>query len=152
MKRMKVFISHSMADKNLAGKMAEKLKAEGFTVTNPTADIGPGENIALKVGKALEQAGAMIALLSPDSARSEWVQNEIGFALGSPQFQGRLIPVMVKQTDRIPWILHDLNVLTLPSDPSMWGKVIGERLRPIPKSSGTHHRRTVTSRKSLARA
>lgn len=48
----------------------------------------------------------MVALLSPDSVASRDNRAEIEFALVSPHFRDRLIPVLVKPTDDVPWILR----------------------------------------------
>lgn len=149
---MNVFISHDIADRAAAERLAAALKAEGFSVTNPAEIVGPGDNMALKVGKALEQATAMVALLSPKAAKSEWVQHEIGYALTSPQFQGRLIPVMVKPTANIPWILHELQVLRGISSVPELARRIGSRLRPVPKGSSVRIRRVAPPESAVAGA
>ena len=147
---MNVFISHAMADKDLANKIATELKSQGFSVAHPGEDMALGDNIALKMGKALEQANAVVVLLSPESTQSKWVQHEIGYALTNPRFQGRLVPVMVRKTERIPWILHDLNILKLPPDASDLTKKIVERIRQMPAHVGGRFRRP-SSRSTLMR-
>lgn len=151
MKRMNVFISHATADKELASKIAIELKSHGLAVSHPDVDMALGENMALRVGKALEQADAVVVLLSPESTQSEWVRHEIGYALTNPRFQGRLVPVMAKKTERIPWILRDLNILRLPSDSSDLARRIVQRIRPVPANTGVRFRRTA-SRPALMRA
>jgi hypothetical protein len=47
-------------------------------------------------------------LLSPDSVASEWVRREIEFAISLPRFKDRLIPVLVRPTREVPWILQEL--------------------------------------------
>jgi len=138
---MNVFISHAAADRSTATKLAHELKAQGFSVSSPTEDIVPGENLALKVGKALESAAAIVVLLSPESAKSQWVQSEISYALTTPKFQGRLIPVMLKPTEEIPWILHDLEVLRGTSNTGALGRKVIERLRGASKGSGVRRKR-----------
>lgn len=126
---MDVFISHTMADKNAAERIAAELRACGLSVSLPYQDVGLGENWGLKVGQALEQANAMVVVLSPDAVASGHVQKEIGYALGSPRFQGRLIPVMVKKTGKIPWILQDLEVMKTTVRGGLLGRKIADRLR-----------------------
>ena len=55
----------------------------------------------------------MVVLLSPQAMKSDWVRKEIEFALGAPQYRGRLIPVMVKSTPDIPWILKKFPTIRL---------------------------------------
>jgi hypothetical protein len=113
---MKVFISNSEADEKWAGLLRLRLPQEGFEVWNSSRDIAPGDNWLLKSGRALQEADAMIVLLSPDSAKSDWVRSEVEYALGSPQFRDRLIPVLIKPTENIPWILRKLQIIRATKD------------------------------------
>ncbi len=61
----------------------------------PEEQLLPGDNWAAKVGSVLEDADAMVVLLSPDSMKSEWVRHDIEYALGTAQFKGRLIPAEI---------------------------------------------------------
>ncbi len=113
---MKVFISHSGSDEKWANLLRQHLAQEGIEVWNPGAEIGPGENWALKYGQELEAADAMIVLLSPDSAKSDWVRHEIEYALSSPRFRDRLFPVLVKPTEEVPWILQKQHFIRATKD------------------------------------
>ena len=107
---MNVFISYSQADQRWADFLRAQLRVFGteIMVWDPASDITPGENWALEYGKALEKADAVIVLLSPDSVRSDRVRHEIEYALSSPKFRDRLIPVIVKATKEVPWFLRTL--------------------------------------------
>ena len=94
---MKVFISYSEADKKWAHLLRSRLTQESFETWDSANDIAPGENWMLKSGKALQNADAMIVLLPPDSAKSDWVRSEIEYALSSPQFRGRVIPLLLSR-------------------------------------------------------
>ena len=107
---MKNFLSHSMSDRPLARNIAQGLVDLGFVVWFDEWDLQPGENWAKAVGKALESADAMVVLVTPDSMQT-WQREEIQYALTTPRFEGRLIPVIVKSTPDIPWILETLNVV-----------------------------------------
>jgi hypothetical protein len=110
---MNVFISYSHTDERWADTLREQLRHFGteLMVWDPASEIIPGENWALKYGKALEKADAVIVLLSPDSVKSDWVKHEIDYVLSSPKFRDRLIPVMVKPTKEVPWFLRTLKVI-----------------------------------------
>jgi hypothetical protein len=71
----------------------------------------PGENLPLEVGKALQRSDAIVVLLSPDAVESQAVRSEIAYALASPKFEGRVIPVIVKPTKAIPWFLQTLPMI-----------------------------------------
>jgi hypothetical protein len=113
---MKVFISYSEADEKWVRLLRSRLSEEGFEVWNSASDIAPGDNWLLKSGRALQAADAMIVLLSPDSAKSDWVRSEIEYALSSPQFRGRVIPLLIKPTEDVPWILHKLHFIRATKD------------------------------------
>lgn len=107
---MKVFLSHSTSDKALAREIATGLVDQGFDIWFDEWVLQPGGNWAKEVGKALESADAMVVLFSPESMRT-WQREEIQYALTTQRFEGRLIPVIVKSTPNIPWILETLNVV-----------------------------------------
>ncbi|ACK72657.1 conserved hypothetical protein [Gloeothece citriformis PCC 7424] len=107
---MKVFISHSHTDTKLAKKVADTLRQAGFEVWDES-QLLPGENWAKSIGNALEESDAMVVLLTPSSVHSSYVNNEVGYALGTRKYKGRLIPVIAapsEQLDRedIPWIFN----------------------------------------------
>lgn len=102
---MKVYVSYTDRDADLAARLAARLAAEGFGVW-PDDQVLLGDNWALAAGKALEDADAMVVLLSPEGLNSERVRHEIGYALTQQRFQGRLFPVQVRPTKRVPWMQH----------------------------------------------
>jgi hypothetical protein len=109
----KVFISYAPPDRNFAQELATQLSQEGLDVWLDAAELVPGDNYALAIGKALEQSDAMVVLLSPYSVASDLVRQEIEYALGSQKYKDRLIPVLIRPTERIPWILSKLLRLDL---------------------------------------
>ncbi len=107
---MNVFISYSSEDGEWAQELISRLKRAGLKVWDAASEVAAGDNWSLKIGKALEKSDAMIVLISPDSARSPWVQREIEYALTSERFQDRLIPVVVRPTSKYPWILQRMQM------------------------------------------
>jgi len=108
---MRVFLSYDSKDEKSAKELTERLSAVGFEIWDAAQELLPGDNWALKVGKALEESDAMIVLLSPEGVKSQWVRREIEYALGSRKYEGRLIPVMVRPTSDIPWVLRQFHVV-----------------------------------------
>lgn len=133
---MKVFISYSGADEKWADRLRKALAPQGVEVWNPASQISPGENWGLKYGKALQNSDGVVVLLSPDSVKSDWVRHEIEYALSSPQFRDRLIPVVVRATDEIPWILRKLNVIRATKDDDETARRIATALRKTPAAAG----------------
>lgn len=109
--RGSVFLSYARDDRDLgevADKLASHIADAGYGVWSDE-QILPGDNWAEKIGEALRKSSHMIVLMSPASAKSEWVQREIEFAVGSPKYAGRLIPVAIRPTTGMPWILEKLH-------------------------------------------
>jgi hypothetical protein len=133
---MKVFISYSGADEKWADVLRPALARHDIDVWNPASQISPGDNWGLKYGKALQNADAVVVLLSPDSVKSDWVKHEIEYALSSPQFQDRLIPVLVRPTEEIPWILRRLQVIRATKDVDETARRIAAALQKSPAAAG----------------
>jgi hypothetical protein len=135
---MKVFISYSGPDEKWADLLRTALSKYDVEAWDPASQIAPGENWGLKYGKALENADAVVVLLSPDSVKSDWVRHEIQYALSSPQFRDRLIPVVVRPTEEIPWILRKLKVIRATKEPDETARRIANALRghKVPATAG----------------
>jgi len=127
---MKVFLSHSSSERSLAMDVASRLSAAGFRVWHGE-EVPPGENWALAVGKALEDSDAMVVLLSPDAVKSQAVGHEIEYALSSPRYRNRLLPVVVRPTRGIPWILRRLPIIRLYDQPGAGADRIVEGVREL---------------------
>ena len=109
---MKVFLSHARKDGALANELAERLAKGGFKVWNPEEEIASGDNWAKKIGKALDDSDLMVILLTPKAMESDWLRQEIEFALGSKKYEGRVFTVFVgpgrEAHKDVPWILLKL--------------------------------------------
>ena len=103
---MKVFVSHSHADSELAARVSKALRNEGLDVWDPDLNLLPGDNWAAEVARALEESDAMVVLLTPDAINSPWVKREMEYALGAKRYSNRLIPVAIGDRERIP--VHDV--------------------------------------------
>lgn len=115
---MKVFLSYSHKDGELATQIAEELKKFEFDVWSAETEILPGDNWAEKVSDALKDSDAMVVLLTPESLASKVVQREIQYALGDNSYNHRLIPVVVGSEESvpeksIPWILKKLKTIRM---------------------------------------
>jgi hypothetical protein len=127
---MQVFISHAYSDAGLARQISQSLETQGFQVFDPAVQLLPGDNWHLEIGKALEASQAMVVLISPAAALSSSVQGEIQYALGSENFEGRLIPVEVEPTQDFPWILRRFQWIQIKDDPAEAGHQVAKILQP----------------------
>lgn len=113
---MRVFISHAHADQAFAAELADQLRKAKFKPFD-AGELHAGDNVALATGRALDSAEAIIVVISPDAVKSPWVQKEIEYALTEPRFAGgRLVPVMVRPTKDMPWILRKLDLIDATQD------------------------------------
>jgi hypothetical protein len=112
---IKVFLSYSRKDRGAALELSEALAKKSFDVWNGTV-LEPGENWYEKAGKALKDSDALVVFVSPDAMASPQVRSDIQFALKNEKFKGRLIPVIVKETKRMPWILEDMAPIAYEGD------------------------------------
>ena len=130
---MRVFLSYAHEDGPVAAALARQLAKAKVRVWYPAQDVSPGENWSLKIGEALEKADAVIVLFSPNSAKSQWIQHEIEYALTSPRLEGRLIVVEVKPTKHMPWILRKLQPIRLYENPAKARKSLLSRVEHLAK-------------------
>lgn len=107
----KVFLSYARADRGPAQKLAERLREAGLEVWDPERELLPGADFALTLKKALDTVEAVVVLVSPDAMESRSVSHEIEYALGAKHLRGRLIPVVLRPTKQVPWILNTLQML-----------------------------------------
>ena len=149
---MQVFLSYAASDKKLAGEVARSLSKLGYHAWMADEALLPGENWSLEIGKALEESGAMVALLSPDSAKSPEQNREIQYALASPKFQGRVVSVLVPPATRIPttgipWILSKLVVIPLGKSVVRTSRKIAKVLQKSQHPRMRTHRRILREKK-----
>ncbi len=85
-----VFISYSSQDKDLAGKLANELRAKGYTVWWDY-EIQSGESFRAVIDQELNAARAVIVIWTENSIASKWVQAESDHAAA----QAKILPVMV---------------------------------------------------------
>lgn len=118
---MKVFISHSVEDAQLAQKVAGAIREAGLDVFDVYREVLPGDEPYAHMSRALQESDAMIVLLTPRSVHSPYLKFELGYALGNPDFRDRVFPVIVAapgqlSVDEIPWILRGFHPLHIGAD------------------------------------
>jgi TIR domain len=128
---MQVFISSVPKDGEFARSLSSQLSKRGLRVWLADDQIFPGDNIWSQIGEALETSQAMVVLLSPDSVSSENLRREIEFALGNPNYEGRVFPVVVRPTKDIPWILRKFKVFDGKRNMAQLGASIAEALKQV---------------------
>lgn len=104
---IKVFISHSSADKQFVRGLAVDLSATGMQPWLDEWEILGGESIVEKVGVGIEDADLMIVVLSQHAISSRWVENEWQAKYWTEVNERRVavIPVLVEEC-KVPTLLR----------------------------------------------
>jgi hypothetical protein len=105
----KAFVSHAHADHAKAKTLAEALRERGVESWLDEWEIQPGDSLVQKIfAEGLRECGVFLVLLSPASAASRWVREELDVAL-IRRIEGtaRVIPIIVEQCE-IPTALKAL--------------------------------------------
>jgi hypothetical protein len=112
----KAFFCHSSADKTeFADRLAGDLRAAGVDVWYDQWEIAPGDSLRRKVDSGIEGATQFLALITPNSLKSEWVQTELDAGMVK-KIEGtcRLIPVLAGvAVDDLPPTLRSVRCVQL---------------------------------------
>jgi hypothetical protein len=107
----KLFISHATADRKFVElELLNLLKSLGFEVWFAEDDISTTEHWERSILDGLIKSDWFVLVMSPHSAHSEWVKDEISWAIDNRQ--GRIIPLLIEKCDlrefhiRLPRIQH----------------------------------------------
>jgi hypothetical protein len=131
---MLVYISHCSKDSEVAAAIAAELLREGHEVF-PEDDFAAGSNWAMEIARNLARASAMVVLVSPASMKSAYVRKDIEFALGAEQFKDRLIPVILRRSNDVPWILNEIASIEPPAhaSPQKIAGMVSRAIKRAPK-------------------
>ena len=113
----RAFISYSHSDREFVVQLAEDLRRESVDVWLDKFEINPGDSLIQKIfSEGLSQSEYFLVVLSKESVKSRWVQEELSTAL-SLKLEGviHIIPVLKEQCE-IPVALRSLLYVDLSSD------------------------------------
>lgn len=108
-----VFISYTRKDVDFAIRVRDRLQAAGHRTWMDIYDIPAGAVWPEEIDKALDQASAIIGIMSPTSVQSQNVRNEWSWAL---VYKVRLILLYLEEC-RIPHRFIELNFIDFRHDP-----------------------------------
>jgi len=112
-----VFISHARNDDLIAEAVAKVLVNKGLKVWNENDEsISPGTDWRKEIQNALENSDFIISLLTSSSFSSNFVRNELDYALFNDRYKNKFLPVLIgdgseNEFNRLPWLLKKLNHL-----------------------------------------
>lgn len=103
--RPSVFVSyvHDSESRRIARQVADVLEHHGLRVWNDEHEIEPGNPIDLKIDEAINDANAVLIILTEASAQSSWMSFEVAAAVvAKNQDPNKLIvPVFVPDADSV---------------------------------------------------
>lgn len=106
---LRVFVSYTASDKQIARNVADALIGAGFDVWIDQARLRPGDSIVCSVSAGLCETDIVLVLLSRASISSNWVAAEVNAALSS-RLAGKgpvVVPVLLDDCN-VPALLRDL--------------------------------------------
>lgn len=99
---LRIYISYAYKDTVLGQRICNKLKEKDYLVLFDYDSLPQKEDFAETLANAIADAsrdGAVLALLTPNSIQSVWVQKELAYAA---HLGGNIIPVIVGDTQLPP--------------------------------------------------
>lgn len=119
---MKVFLSYARADADFAQRLASSMSSAGV-------DVFPGDDWPSEPNAALATADAIVVLLSRSALDSPYVMKELEYGLVASRVERRLIPVLLENSLKYPWILRTLKPVRANRSASQTAEVVLHRLR-----------------------
>jgi hypothetical protein len=106
----RIFISFSAKDRDVANKLKRQLTKAGAEVSAAEPFV-EGSEIKLHIADTLRQSDEVIAIVSKNSARDQWLSFEVGMAAGLGK---KLSPVIVGITpSELPPALRSFHAINL---------------------------------------
>ena len=105
---MPIFFTYSHEDKEFVDQLARQLAERKAWVWIDRWELNVGDSIVERVQAALQEANAVIIILSPSSVTSSWVQRELASVIYREvqDKKSLIVPVLIKEC-QIPAFLSD---------------------------------------------
>jgi len=105
---MKVFISYSSNDKEFVLKLAADLKTAQVDIWLDQIEIKIGDTLINRISEGIQTSDYLIAVLSKNSIKSNWVQKELSLAM-TKEINGKsivVLPIIIDEVE-LPFFLRD---------------------------------------------
>jgi hypothetical protein len=114
--KLKVFVSYSRDDLEIADQLVPALEALGFEPLIDREDISPAEDWQKRLGALIAEADTVAFLLSPSAVQSDRCEWEIA---ETDRLSKRLLPVVVRPLGAapVPARFQGLNYIFLYAEP-----------------------------------
>lgn len=102
-----IFLSHNQNDKPFVRRLAKDLTSEGVKVWLDEAEIKVGDSLIRKIQSGIYEMDYLGAILSPDSVKSAWVQEELEQALHIQISEAyvKVLPILLRNCDMPGFLL-----------------------------------------------
>lgn len=92
----KIFISHAHEDRAIAGILKTCLESLGYQAFVAHDDITPSKQWMDEIINAMNECGVFVVIVSSYSNKSQWVNQEIGYAIAK---NGFIVPIKIDMED-----------------------------------------------------
>jgi hypothetical protein len=90
-----IFLSYHHADDEWTKRLVDALSKKGVEVWHDDEKIKPGDSWREKIEEGLRQSRNVVFIVTPETARSNWMALELGAALA---LKKPLIPIVAEDT------------------------------------------------------
>ena len=113
-----VFLSHSSKDRRIASRIAAMLREHGVPVWYSETNLFGAQQWHDEIGAALARCDWFLLILSPQATRSQWVKRELHYALRTPRYDDRIVPIrhLKCDPDLLSWTLEDIQAVDFTQD------------------------------------
>jgi hypothetical protein len=127
-----IFMSYRRVepDMTFAYRLADDLRAAGHPVWIDVKGIESGGTWNQEIQQGIDDCYAYIVVISPDSLASDWVRNEMLYAL--EYRRGCVYPVLFRSVERMPVELMRIQYTDFRGD---YGEALGKLLRSLSSTS-----------------
>ncbi len=115
-----VFISHSDQDREFVVELCGVLDRHGIPFWYARRELRGAKIWHDEIGAALGRCDWLLVVLSPASVESMWVRREVQYALRSPRYDRRIVPIVAEpcEIDRLSWTLGGFQMITCSENPT----------------------------------
>ncbi len=126
--RQRVFVSYRRADAAVADGLLKRLESAGYGVWLDRSDIGGGSRWREEIEQALQQADAVVFLISQPALESDEVYRELARAI---ELGKAIVPLRLDAAPLYGWFKEKLGAIqhieydTLDPAEKWWGRLLG---------------------------